>query len=188
MDVATIKVSRFQAREAYQDYRKAVTEGRSTDEDEVLLSAYRSLVRGETVLSIMDVMRNAGVDSLLRPRLAICRADSEWCWFTPESYEHSCRAVFSDTGYPSKSYVRKNVVMSDGTFPTICKRSISCIVPTIPPRLRPSPLDKYYILWEADWNAPPVDPILLRRIRGPFYAVVATWDLTELEQSIIGAR
>lgn len=188
MDVATIDVPRFTARQAYQDYRKAMREGRANDEDETLLTAYRALSRGKMVLSIVDVMKGAGVDGLLRPRVAICRADAEECWFTPSSWNHSRRPVFSETSYPSESYVRKNVVLSQGTFPRVCNSPVGCIVPTIPPKLRPGDRTKYYILWEAAWELPPADPMLLRRLRGPFYAVVATWDLTKLEQAIIAAR
>lgn len=45
------------------------------------------------------------------------------------------------------------------------------------------------ILWEAEWQAvPPKDPALLRHLGGDLYAVVAVWDLTELERAVLGGR
>jgi hypothetical protein len=62
------------------------------------------------------------------------------------------------------------------------------IVPTVPPLLRPRhKLSGYTILWEADWtNEAPVDPALLKHLGGDLYAVVAVWDLTELERAVLG--
>ena len=47
-------------------------------------------------------------------------------------------------------------------------------------------LDRYFILWEADWQRrAPVDPALLRPVGGDLYVVVATWDLTDLERAVL---
>jgi hypothetical protein len=60
-------------------------------------------------------------------------------------------------------------------------------VPLIPPRLRPAgDLSNYHILWEANWQAPPTDPLLLRHLSGPLYAVLACWDLTPIERAVMG--
>jgi hypothetical protein len=62
------------------------------------------------------------------------------------------------------------------------------LVPTVPPHLRPDDLRKFYILWEAEWDrSPPVDPLLLSRVNQTMFAVVAQWDLTPLEQKVLGA-
>jgi hypothetical protein len=37
-------------------------------------------------------------------------------------------------------------------------------------------------------NTAPVDPMLLKKINDNFYVVVAQWDLTELERSVLGQR
>jgi hypothetical protein len=44
------------------------------------------------------------------------------------------------------------------------------------------------ILWEAEWQHVPSDPLLLRHITGPLYAVLASWDLTELERAVLSRR
>jgi len=46
--------------------------------------------------------------------------------------------------------------------------------------------------FEADWKPvrdrrrAPGDPALLKHLGGPFYAVLATWDLTFVEQAVLG--
>lgn len=69
------------------------------------------------------------------------------------------------------------------------------MVPIVPPRHRPPRgLGDRLVLWEAtDWTwtqvpRPPGDPALLRRIGGDLYAVEAVWDLTEIEQLVLGGR
>lgn len=65
------------------------------------------------------------------------------------------------------------------------------IVPNIPAPLRPAfGLDGYHILFEAEgWHEykPPAprDPALLKHVGGDLYAVLAVWDLTELERAVI---
>jgi hypothetical protein len=69
-------------------------------------------------------------------------------------------------------------------------KSGMAMVPMVPPDVLPprgADLSKHFILWEVEsWDvSPPVDPILLRPIGGDLYAVVAQWDLTEIERTII---
>ncbi len=62
------------------------------------------------------------------------------------------------------------------------------MVPLIPPALRPSTdFRNFHILWEAEWQrVAPKDPALLKHVGGHLYAVLATWDLTELERAVLG--
>jgi hypothetical protein len=67
----------------------------------------------------------------------------------------------------------------------------TAMVPMVPPDVikdgRGCDLAKHFVLWEVEsWAAaPPVDPMLLKPIGGDLYAVVAQWDLTELERAIL---
>lgn len=89
------------------------------------------------------------------------------------------------------------------------------MVPAIPPKLRPDSLSEYAMIWEVfDWSGEPralpsrwsafrdslaskresiagsmatLDPILLRSLGGPLYVVIAAWDLTPIEATIIGS-
>lgn len=63
------------------------------------------------------------------------------------------------------------------------------MVPLIPPNLRPKDsLENYHILWDVQgswFNEPPKDPFLLKHIDGDLFAVIAEWDLTDLEISVL---
>jgi hypothetical protein len=71
-------------------------------------------------------------------------------------------------------------------------RSGHAMVPIIPPRYRParSRLPRLHILWEVPaWTlVAPIDPALLRHLRGDLWAVLATWDLTPLERAVLSQR
>jgi hypothetical protein len=62
-------------------------------------------------------------------------------------------------------------------------------VPHIPANLRPKfKLNNYHILFEVqNWEEYPVDPFLLKRVVGNLFIVIAEWELTELEASLLGS-
>ena len=69
------------------------------------------------------------------------------------------------------------------------------MVPNVPPKFRPArstTLATYHVLWEVDeWKKtprPPGDPALLKHLRGDLWIVLATWDLTPLEQAVLAER
>jgi hypothetical protein len=70
------------------------------------------------------------------------------------------------------------------------EKVLKTIVPKIPASLRPKgDLNKYYILWEVEkWQAVPKDPYLLKRLTKNMFVILAGWDLTELERSVIAGR
>lgn len=144
---------------------------------------YRHISKGEVVISVHDAIRNAGVDELGRPRLAIMRADQEFCrcelWqrdgdvtFTNMHGSHS-REWHFPIPWPNRSVARTD------------HRSLRAALPRIPPQHRPKELSNYYILWEADWVAIPRDPMLLKRIGKDAFVVLATWDLTDVEMNVL---
>jgi len=61
--------------------------------------------------------------------------------------------------------------------------------PHIPPALRPKiNLKNFHILFEVQsWEEYPVDPFLLRRIQGNLFLIIAEWELTPLEASLLEA-
>jgi hypothetical protein len=92
---------------------------------------------------------------------------------------------------------RERVTLPAGTFPTMKGNEIwryqkhSTLTPIIPPALRPKHnLANYKTLWEVEaWKLePPRDPMLLKPLGGMLYAVLATWDLTELERAVLRGR
>ena len=71
---------------------------------------------------------------------------------------------------------------------SIKNKSISAPTPVIPAEIMPDgKLENYYILWEVEeWKpVPPKDPILLKRISPNLFAVIATWNLTKIEQAVM---
>jgi hypothetical protein len=82
-------------------------------------------------------------------------------------------------------------------FPALYRDIVKATVPIIPPEHRPTTgaLGDYSILWEVEkWEAlprpqrAPGDPMLLKPLgQSGLYAVMAHWDLTEVEKMVLGA-
>lgn len=211
----TIKMQPWKAREKFVEYRKAVRErhqgvlaktkaksgsvglkrltSRLANEDKLLMEVYRSLARGNTVLNVAEVMRTTGVDFGGRPRLAIAKAIWHRVEFTTDRWSsnrdlrhrptfHSCGSGDHTSNPP--------IILPRGTFPYHAG-GVQCqaAVPQIPPPQRPAKLDnKYYILWDVEWDRAPDDPILLRHIKEHFYAVVSYWNLSPVEKCLLGLQ
>jgi len=147
---------------------------------------YRAIARGKTVISAFGAIIGAGVDSLGRPRLALMRADQTWCicrfydpekvTFTNESHSHAAEWHFE---IPWTGRSRSPNVWN-----------ARARLPRIPPQHRPASgsLSGYHLLWEADWEDLPRDPMLLKRIGKDAWVVCAAWDLTEVELSVLRAH
>jgi hypothetical protein len=188
MQVATLDEPRHTVREKYAEYLRAVKE-RHTAEYVALKNAYRELLRGRQVIDLIESMRQAGVDELGRPRLAIIRADARLCWFSTarvrgsRSWNRLPTFRMDQNSEPPKS---RSVTLPNGTFNGLSERTLRAVVPTIPPSLLPAgDLSRYHILWEAEWETVPVDPMLLRHLGKNLYVVLATWDLTPLERAVL---
>ena len=194
MNVETISESRFAARQKYAEYLKAV-KARHSAEYEALKNAYRELSRGKQVLDINQVIRKAGVDEQHRPRLAIVRADAKLCWFGFASRRGPDLPTFSMVNdFWDARIQRKRIALPAETFPTVPWQTrrdmrLRAVVPMIPPSLVPKGrLDRYCILWEAEWETLPIDPMLLKHLGKGLYVVLATWDLTPLERAVLSDR
>jgi len=201
MNLATIEMDRTQAREAFLEYRTAVKE-RHSDEDEAIMRGYRELARGRQLIRLSDTVLAGGLvertwrpswdrgrapETVMLPAIAVMRADRPECWVSRDGND---RFVFTpDTWYRG----RKDRVVIGGFEPHQMFGQWRAMVPIVPPALRPkAALRNYHILWEANWaqaNPPaPHDPALLRHIGGDLYAVLAVWDLTEVERAVLGMR
>lgn len=203
MDVPILSMPRGEARRAFLDYRRAVR-ARHDAEDEAIMRGYRALSQGHQVLDVHDAFRTTGVDEKLRPRLAIARAGERYCWYRNHGDNghfttRSWRGSTTMGDFHAQRTKRHDIVLPKGVLPT-CKQYIAggssyrltewrAIVPIVPAGLRPkAKLSNYHILWEAEWEQAPTDPILLRHLGGALYVVLAQWDLTPLERSVLGGR
>lgn len=192
--VDTITMDATEARERYDEYRAALKGKPVNDDDRGILLGYKALAKGHAVLNVFDVFRRCPLDEKKRPRLAIARADWEWCFYSRD-WNRGGRAVFGNTERRVRRYVPKTSLGSYTiAFPGVLdgshQNTLRAIVPIIPPNLRPRwNLENYLILWEAEWEpVAPVDPLLLREIQWPLCAVLAAWDLTPLERAVLTNR
>lgn len=171
-------------------------------EDEALHSAYSALGRGKKVINLNTVMRNAGLTKNTRlPRLAICRADAARAELSVS--RETTQFLSRINGFVK--YGDKNAQIPGNIFGTELTDfswrktsglpSVSNVVamaPQVPPRFRPEPekVSELYLLWEAKWELrpPDPDPFLIKPLGGGFFVIVAQWDMTPLEQSILETR
>jgi hypothetical protein len=187
-----------EARKKFLEYRNARREAFNKT-DEQIMKGYRLLAQGKRLVDVEHVIPSAGVDKQWRPRLAIVRADAPWCYLR---VDRNGNTVFSmdDHWKHQYKYKRRYIALARNCFPpaTYAKWNASATqsatqwdgirakTPAIPPHLRPADkLENYHILWEADWEKYPVDPFLVKRVGGSVFAVVAQWDLTDLERAVL---
>jgi hypothetical protein len=184
MNVAPMNVTQDAALEALKTYKahRNVYDKRDWEIERI----YRQIAKGHQVISVEDAIRKAGVDELGRPKLAIMRADQ--------------KEVICDTGY-TDWVTFKNVYGSRAA--EWCFRipwrnrggpnrwqDSRALLPRIPPQFRPAhgDLSNYHLLWEADWTDIPRDPYLLKRLSKDAWVVLAAWDLTDVEVSVLRAQ
>jgi hypothetical protein len=188
MDVAMLKMDRHEARRAMRQYQTMMKSER-TPEDQKILTAYRRIARGEQLMQLTPTLQKAGLDHEGNPQLAIVRADQKTCWadmWRNGDVRYRWTNEWNKTSYKKYSMKFDNLFQGHAALRQE-HRTLTAIVPSIPPEHRP-PKDKlhlYHILWDADWKEVPVDPFLLKHIRGDLYAVVAQWDLTPVERAVL---
>jgi hypothetical protein len=184
MDVATLNITRQQASEAVVHYRRALKLRRNA-EDEAILRGYNAVLKGRKLIQLTEVIAAGGADEKGRPRLAVARADQQLCHVTV--YPNGS-LQFSYARWPRRNR-SLTIAMQAGTVRGGNYLEARAIVPTIPPQHRPADdLAKYHILWEATWDEVPRDPALLKHLGGDLYAVLAVWDLTDLERAVLAGR
>lgn len=179
------------AREKLKEYRALMKEQR-TKADLTTIATLRALARGQNLIELGAAMTAGGVHGNGLPRMAIANAAwSRVCF----QFGHG------RTGWAGKFQQEANVSPHHTgryiSVPSQClgyahdrKPRGDALVPTVPPPHRPpDSLYNYAILWEAEWDVSeaPGDPFLLEHVADTFYAVLAQWDLTPLEQSVLVA-
>lgn len=213
MELATLNVTRAEAREAFLEYRRAVREpGRHRldeaerdylDLDRAVMRGYKAIAAGKQVIHLSQTLSEGGVQECegrlwngnmvtrTLPNIAVVRADARSVWCRGVNREGGVAFRANDDGDWRRR--RADIVRStpgifeapEGQGAGVAFRAI---VPTIPPHLRPPfKLSGYHVLFEAVWaSVAPVDPALLKHLGGELYAVLAVWDLTPLEQAVLG--
>lgn len=177
-------------------------------EDEQMLAAYKAMSLGARILNLGTVLHKSGVDQETQwlPRLAVARANWTHCHFgVNKNQVVFCQgnSVYAYDREKSNAWkTTENLGFATRLFPAetwneawrkerkFTPYPVQAVVPSVPLALRPADdLNGYHILWEARWVLQaPDDPILLKRISTDFYVVLAQWDLTPLEQSVLEGR
>lgn len=203
MQVETVSVEQDEARQNLADLKKLFKENADIAKNKIyreLQRAYGHMKHGGKVIDIYQAFKDTGVGEDGHPKIAIVRADAKVCHLFKYT---KGRAIFShkgperwgrhNTGQARKS--EREIGIPEGTFDwdRVEWRESHHIttVPIIPPAILIEQvryhLRNYFILWEVeDWKMePPKDPLLLKLITPNLFAVLATWDLSELERAII---
>jgi hypothetical protein len=196
MDVATIDIGQEKAKEYLASYKEAVRTRRHEErlaEDEMMVQAFKAAAKGQQLIHLVDTIRNGGVDDNGLPNLAICRAHRDFVYIERDRWggvtfaeepHPSGRARFSVRRLPSGTLPEGNWIGYHDRW--------RAMVPNVPPHLRPRfQFHNYHVLWEAEWARapqPPRDPYLLKHVGGDLYAVLAAWDLTEVERAVLAHR
>jgi len=189
---AVLSMCKDQAKKEWVEYRDLL----KTRSDKYLKDIKMCLVqmkKGRTVIDIPKLMKEVGVNKDGEPKLAIARADLRTISFLKGNGGWGCYRSRHWAGY------KEEVSLPTNTFPPwkkndkgwIIREKIDAPVPIIPaPFVPKGKLENYYILWEVEkWEqVAPRDPILLKRLNNNMFAVLAVWDLTPLEQSIMMSR
>lgn len=183
MNVETITVLPQEAQAKLLAYKR-LSDRQRTKEDEILEHAYTMLRKGAKVLDVSVAIRSAGPNADGYPRLALAPSD----WPTVRC---------SRTGGAAITFLHENWRHRRGAyrvddFPQTRSNwyDVHSPVPHVPAEIRPKiALSNFHTLFEVEkWTVYPKDPILLRRIpRTSLFIVVAEWELTELEASILAA-
>jgi len=204
------------ALEKFNEYKSALRISRS-QHDRMMKAVYNALAEGLGVINPRAAILKAGfVDEInLHPKLAICRADQATVYFRRMHYDDtaffsSYPSRFISERNLNAQQARHQFFFAPGQLRRfdpwawemekahpLYRETVKATVPTIPPAHRPAPhtLGDYSILWEVEaWEAlpraqrAPGDPMLLRPLaHSGLYAVMAHWDLTEVEKMVLGA-
>jgi hypothetical protein len=195
MDLSTIAMDKAQARKLFLEYRNAIRQLHS-EEDAEIMRGYRALAQGQQLLHLSETIKAGGHMVASRneivPRLAVAPASAEFVYVSTRN-NGSCKFHVEQRPHWKR---KKGIVHCPAdTLPRCGWEQTTAggqraMVPPVPPRFRPRhALSNYHVLFEAEWQkCAPVDPALLKHIGGDLYAVLAVWDLTELERSVLMRR
>jgi hypothetical protein len=203
MKLELLQMPKKQAEEEYQAYVKALEQKKFENLQylQQLKTIYSHLRHGKKIIDAYQAFKKEGLNADGDPLIAICRADSKTVHFTKMdkgagkfSYTERWKSYADDVILPEQTYPSwLNETVPDqwvkgGYITRVKNERLQAPVPLIPARLLPNgSLERYHILWEVEkWKPePPRDPILLRRLSGNLFVVLATWDLTEIERTVM---
>jgi hypothetical protein len=198
MDLTGLVVSEEEAIAKLAEYEGQIAAER-TAEDRAIMEAYRAAKRKLQVISMRATIAAGGFHENGLPKIAVINADAQtvFCHWDRDAVIFSIRddQMANQGALVGRSSVRVHVAeppSQEDRRKHSAWRMGSAPVPIVPPQHRPRPrrLARRHILWEVEeWTrVVPRDPALLHHIRGDLWAVLASWDLTELERAVLAQR
>ena len=172
--------------------------------DHPMMPVFQAVADGLKVVDIGKTFALAGLNSQGLPRLAFSRTREAGYFYDGENH------IFTRQQESIEERMLAGQIQSFGNFDfrlAVIRFASDCI-PPIPVRSRKQdygaacpPIPKNVVArkqkgdlycWEVDeWAETPApqygDPVLLRPLHGKHYAVIAEWDLTDLERELFGA-
>lgn len=178
MEVLAIQISKKEAKEKYERYRRLARLG--DWRYKFLRRAYWHAAKGRQIIDVPHVIFSAGTNENDEPKLAIARAD--WA-------NVFCRNLWDAIEFSDSEFGRAGIYNRVIVDNLKVRRTLRTRVPIIPPEVREkhaAKLENYWILWEVDsWEEVPRDPLLLKRLSANLFVVLDTWELTELERAVV---
>ena len=206
MQVEKLTIPKKEAKEQLEALKETFKQNYKLRKQELyydMRKVYGHLTHGGKIIDLFATFKEIGVNENRNPKLAICRADSNYCYCYKDPIGS---AVFSIENTDTARKSKLDVYLPADTFQWLPEnethlswdlRRIKTVVPIIPPKILLKEikvlLRNFHILWEVEKGAwkkerPPRDPILLRKLTPNLYGVLATWNLTKLERAIIRGR
>lgn len=203
MNLSTIEMTREEAEVALQEWADGI-KSRHTEEDEAIAQGYELLAAGKSLLSLSDTIRAGGQDEGLRPRLAVAPVTADVVYLERDRIGSVRFCLRDRPGVWGRDVgpagVRVEDVLPAVTYEEARSHDLEtwrgcqwrAMVPIVPPRFRARGWRGAHVLFEAEWakHTPPapVDPALIRHVRGDLWVVLGVWDLTPLERAVLTER
>ena len=194
MNVTTMEMDPDQAKAKLKEYRRELHHAADATYESIA-AGYKAMAQGLRLLDIRQAIDEGGFFDDGWPRLAVARADRR---------EVSCQRSTNRLAFNARRRdERAASLLVELAISTPAQtewwRRKHTMVPLVPAQVkqqlrqnnRSMKLENYHILWEVEeWYdsrviEPPIDPFLLKHVGGTLYAVLAEWDLTELERSVL---
>lgn len=201
MNLSTIEMTREEAEAALEEWGAAVKSQKCTAEDEAIAEGYKALARGHKLIALRDTIAAGGEDELNRPHLAVAPAVATTVYLRRTragsvgfSVSDRARADAWDWDLPVAPgrILMRSVLPEMGWNWDLERFGWKAMVPVVPPRFRTRGWKSCHVLFEAEWakHTPPapIDPALIRHLRGDLWLVRGLWDLTPLERAVLTER
>lgn len=198
MNVATMTMPKTEAKEKLRAYKRNIERVNNTQhrkEYKRVAEGLRHLERGRKLIDLGVVFAECQTDAIDRPKLAVCRADQSQV-IVRTRLDHYLFEATNQKRYGPRA-ASLNLALPNGTANNNAWKTGYALVPMVPIEHRPARFDPqaHHILWEVEQWAdrpigakPDIDPYLLRHVGGMLYAVIAEWDLTDIERAVMASR